>query len=262
MSSNYQYLRIINEDSVTILTIDHPPANALSHKVMEELDKAVHEFEADAAARVLVITGAGNFAFVAGADIRELIKIDSASKAEELALHGQKILSKIENLSKPVIAAINAVCLGGGNELAMACHLRIASDRARFGQPEINLGIIPGFGGTQRLARICGVAKAIELNITGDLIPASEALRIGLVNRVVRDEELMKEAVGMAKRIASKGAKAVSLILDAVRKGIGMPVNDGLALEAKLFGKICETRDMREGLTAFIEKRQPQFTGQ
>ena len=260
--ASFQYLRITNEDSVCILTIDHPPANALSHKVMDELDKAVHEFEQDAAARVLVITGAGNFAFVAGADIRELIKIDSASKAEALALRGQKILSRIESLSKPVIAAINAVCLGGGNELAMACHMRIASDRARFGQPEINLGIIPGFGGTQRLARICGISKAIELNITGDIIPASEALRIGLVNRVVRDEELMKEAVGMAKKIASKGSKAVSLILDAVRKGIGMPLNDGLAYEAKLFGKICETRDMREGLTAFIEKRQPQFTGQ
>ncbi|MBI4970972.1 MAG: enoyl-CoA hydratase/isomerase family protein [Candidatus Omnitrophica bacterium] len=260
--SAFEYMRINREDSVTILTIDHPPANALSQKVMEELEKSVLEFEADSTAKVLMITGAGNFAFVAGADIRELIKIDSASKAEELALRGQEILSKIENLSKPVMAVINAVCLGGGNELAMACHLRIASDRARFGQPEINLGIIPGFGGTQRLARICGPSKAFELNVTGDLIPASEALRIGLVNRVVRDEELMKEALGLAKKIASKGPKAVSLILDAIRKGIQMPLDQGLAYEAKLFGKVCETRDMREGLMAFIEKRQPQFTGQ
>lgn len=260
--SPYQYLRISKEDAVTVLVIDHPPANALSGKVMQELESAVSEFEKDDVARVLVITGAGNFAFIAGADIRELVQIKSPEEAERLALKGQAVLTKIENLSKPVIAAVNAVCLGGGNELAMACHLRIASDRARFGQPEINLGIIPGFGGTQRLARLCGVSKAIELDLTGDIIPAAEALRIGLVNRVVKDEELMKEAVGMGKRIASKGPKAVSLILDAIRKGISMSLGDGLTYEAKLFGKVCQTRDMKEGLTAFIEKRQPQFTGQ
>ncbi len=260
--SSPQYIRVSNEDSVRILVIDHPPANALSQKVMEELEKCVEEFENDGSAKVLIITGAGNFAFVAGADIRELIQINSGQKAEDMARRGQKILSKIDNLSKPVIAAINAVCLGGGNELAMACHLRIASDRARFGQPEINLGIIPGFGGTQRLARICGVAKAIELNLTGDIIPASEALRIGLVNRVVKDDELMKETVGMAKRIASKGSRAVEYILDAIRQGMTLSLSEGLAYEAKLFGKVCETRDMKEGLTAFIEKRQPQFTGQ
>jgi len=260
--ASFKSIRISLEDSIMILVIDHPPANALSQSVMQELEQAIQDFEKNNEARVLIITGAGNFAFVAGADIRELIQINSAARAEELALKGQKVLSRIENLSKPVIAAINGVCLGGGNELAMACHIRVASDRARFGQPEINLGIIPGFGGTQRLARICGVSKAIELNLTGDIIPASEAYRIGLVNRVVRDEELMKETVGLGKRIVSKGSKAVEYILEAIRKGIRMSLEEGLNCEAKLFGKICDTRDMREGLTAFIEKRQPQFTGQ
>lgn len=261
MSAN-AYIKLSREDAVQMLVIDHPPANALSGKVMKELDQSVEDFGKDSQAKVLVITGAGNFAFVAGADIRELIQIESARKGEELALAGQRILSKIENLSKPVIAAINGVCLGGGNELAMACHLRIASDRARFGQPEINLGVIPGFGGTQRLARLSGVSKAIELDLTGDLISAQEALRIGLVSRVIRDEELMKETLGLAKRIASKGSKAIALILDAIRKGIRMSLEEGLAHEAKLFGQACETRDMKEGLTAFIEKRQPQFVGE
>ncbi|MBI4398259.1 MAG: enoyl-CoA hydratase/isomerase family protein [Candidatus Omnitrophica bacterium] len=252
-------IRISKEDAVMICTIENPPANSLSQKVMGELSAAIDQFEKDPSQRVMILTGAGQFAFVAGADIRELIKIQSGREAEEMALSGQKILSKIENLSKPVIAAINAVCLGGGNELAMACHIRIASDRARFGQPEINLGIMPGFGGTQRLVHIVGMAKALELDLTGDMISAQEALRIGLINRLVTDDELMKEAVGMAKRIASKGAKATEFILDAVRKAGELPLEEGLVYEARLFGKVCETRDMKEGLSAFIEKRQPKF---
>lgn len=260
--NSFETIRISREEDVMILTIDHPPANALSSKVMTELEKAFEDFQKDPSSKVLVLTGGGNFAFVAGADIREIINIDSARRGEELALKGQKVLSKIENSLKPVIAAINAVCLGGGNELAMACQLRIASDRARFGQPEINLGIIPGFGGTQRLARLCGAAKARELVLTGDMISAQEALRIGLVNQVVPDGELMKHALGFAKKIASKGQKAVAFAQEAIQKGLVMSLEEGLAYEAKLFGQVCETRDMKEGLKAFIEKRQPQFIDQ
>jgi enoyl-CoA hydratase/carnithine racemase len=176
-----------------------------------------------------------------------------------MVLTGQAILNKIENMGKPVIAAINAVCLGGGNELAMACHMRIASDRARFGQPEINLGIIPGFGGTQRLPRLVGKAKAIEMLLSADMIPAQEAYRIGLVNKVVPEGEVVKAARDLAKRILSKGQFAVRLILESVDKGLATSLDKGLLIEAENFARAMGSADAKEGLNAFLQKRQAKF---
>ncbi|MDZ7262173.1 MAG: enoyl-CoA hydratase-related protein, partial [candidate division KSB1 bacterium] len=206
-----------------------------------------------------VITGARMF-FITGNHINEINELKNAKEAEAIALKGQAIINQIENSRKPFIAAINGMCLGGGNELAMACHLRIASDRAQLGQPEINLGIIPGFGGTQRLARLTNKAKALELILTGDRITAQEAYRIGLVNKVVPAMDLMKQALGLAKKIAAKGAVAIAKGIEAIDKGLEMSLADGLKYEAKLFGEICETEDMREGVSAFLQKRQPRFT--
>ncbi len=257
--ATFKYLKSTQEEDVLIVTINHPPANTLSTKLMSELEQLLEEYELNKEVKVMILTGEGAIAFVAGADIREIIKINDKKTGEAMARRGQVILSRLENLDKPVIAAINGVCLGGGNELAMACHIRIASDKARFGQPEINLGIIPGFGGTQRLTRICGAAKACELNLTGDIISSQEALRIGLVNQVVPDSDLMKHSLGMARKIASKSAGSISLILQAMREGMESSTEKGFSKEAELFGEVCETKDMKEGLKAFVEKRQPQF---
>ncbi len=254
-----QYIKISIEEDIATITIDRPPVNALSTETMQELDSAIDELNANQSVKAIVITGAGSYAFVAGADVTEIAKITTPQVGKELALKGQSVLNKIEGLRKPVIAAINSVCLGGGNELAMACHMRIASDRARFGQPEINLGIIPGFGGTQRLARLCGASKARELVLTGDMITAQEALRIGLVNRVVPDGEVLKQAKGLAKKIASKGAVAVRLAEQAISEGMETSLKEGLKKEAELFGEVCKTEDMKEGVKAFLEKRQPKF---
>ncbi len=172
---------------------------------------------------------------------------------------GQGVFDKIEQMRKPVIAAITGFCLGGGMELAMACHMRVAGDRARMGQPEINLGIIPGFGGTQRLTRLVGKAKAMEMILTGDMINAQEAKALGLVNKVVPEGEVLKQAVGLAKKIAAKGGKAISAAMQAIQEGTVQPLSQGLALEASLFGQICQTGDMKEGISAFLEKRQPKF---
>ena len=198
-------------------------------------------------------------AFVAGADVKEIATLSSGQEASKTATTGQAVITKIQRLGKPVIAAINGVCLGGGNELAMACHLRIAGDRARFGQPEITLGIIPGFGGTQRLPRLIGKAKATELILTGDLITAQEAYRLGLVNQVVPQDQVLKVAKDLARKIAAKGLVAIRLALQAIEEGYGGPLDDGLALEARLFGHVAETEDCKEGVKAFLEKRQPQF---
>lgn len=256
-----QFLKLSEEDNgaIRILTIDRPPVNAMNRAALEELRGAVKAFSGAANAKVLILTGAGQRAFIAGADIGEIAGISGAKQGETLAREGQGVLDLIEGLDKPVLAAVNGVCLGGGNELALACHLRIASDRAKFGQPEINLGIIPGFGGTQRLARLVGEARARELVLTGDLITAQEAFRIGLVNRIVPDAEVLKQTVGLARKIASKGQVAVRLAQQAIREGTPKPQREGLDLEAALFGKVCETEDMREGLKAFVERRQPSF---
>ena len=254
-----QLIKVSREDAVGIITIDHPPVNVLNGQAIRELNQAVDEFLADAQIKVVIITGAGPNVFIAGADVKEIAAISSAKQAEELALQGQSVINKIENAPKPFIAAVNGVCLGGGNELAMACHMRIASDRAKFGQPEILLGIIPGFGGTQRMLRISGQAKARELILTGDNITAQEAFRIGLVNKVVPDGEVLKQSLGLAKKIASKGRQTIEKIQEAITAGARLPLEQALKLEAKLFGEVCETEDKKEGVSAFLEKRQPKF---
>jgi len=253
-----QFINYSVEDRVATVTISNPPANVLTTPLVKELDKVFDELSGNDDVKVIVLTGSGTL-FVAGADIKEIGSIASPKQGEELALMGQAVFNKIEQMQKPVIAAITGFCLGGGMELAMACHMRIAGDRARMGQPEINLGIIPGFGGTQRLSRLVGKAKAMEIILTGDMINAQEAKALGLVNKVVPEGEVLKQAVGLAKKIASKGKKAIAAAMNAIQEGTIQPLSQGLSLEAKLFGQICETSDMKEGVSAFLEKRQPKF---
>lgn len=255
----YTNVRIALEDRVAVLTIDHPPANAFNRATLNDLDAALDELIANDQVKVIIITGAGEFAFVAGADINEIAAVKDAAEAREFILKGQRIFDKIEACTKPVIAAINAVALGGGLEMAMACHIRIVADRARLGQPESNLGIIPGWGGTQRLPRYVGKGKAFELLFTGDMITAQEAFRIGLVNKVVPAGDVIKEAKGLAKKIVSKSALSLAAIIDAVNKGLEMDLQDALLYEAEHFAKLCETYDMREGVAAFLQKRQAKF---
>jgi len=254
-----KYLKTKIEDRVAVVTLDNPPVNVLTSQVMQEIDETFSALETDDQVKVVVFTTAGTNAFIAGADIKEIASIQNPSQALSLAQKGQGVLRKIEHAKKINIAAIHGVCVGGGNELVMAFHMRIASERARFGQPEINLGIIPGFGGTQRLVRLCGIAKARELVLTGDIITAQEALRIGLVSKVVPDGELMKQTLGLAKKIAQKSRVALELCESAMRKGAGLSLDEGLAHEAELFAKVTTSQDYKEGVQAFLEKRQPKF---
>lgn len=257
--AEYQNVKISMEERVAILTIDHPPANAFDTQTVTDLEAAFEELSANPEVKVIIITGAGQFAFVAGADINEINALKTPQQAKEVLLRGQSVFNKIEASTKPVIAAINAVCLGGGNELAMSCHIRIAGANARFGQPEINLGIIPGWGGTQRLPRYVGKGKALELLLTGDMINAQEAYRIGLVNQVVPAGQVLKAAQGLGKKIASRGGLAIAAILDAVEKGLSGSLSDGLLYEADKFAALIESEDMKEGVSAFLQKRQPAF---
>ena len=260
--AEYQYLGISTEEKISVLTISNPPANLLSRAVLTELDGFLDGLTRDPGpTKVLIVTGAGTF-FIVGADIQEISELKDAAGGTEAARLGQMVFNKLEGLPVPTIAAINGHCLGGGNELAMACSIRIVSDRARIGQPEINLGIMPGFGGTQRLARLVGRAKALELNLTGDMINAATALEIGLANQVVPEADLMKQAMGLAKKIASKSRPAIERILRATREGLAVSLEEGLKLEAQLFGELCSTHDMHEGLTAFLAKRPPKFQDQ
>ncbi len=257
-----QFIKTTLEDRVAILTIDHPPVNALNLATMTELSEAVDEVIANPEVKAAVITGAGQLAFVAGADINEFTEIKTAQQSVEAARRGQAVFTKIENAPKPFIAAINGVALGGGMELAMACHLRIIGDRAKLGQPEINLGIIPGWGGTQRLPGLVGKAKAIELILTGDQITAQEAYRLNLVNKVVPGGEVLKTARDLGKKIAQKGALTVKAALEAITYGSVQPLAEGLVIEANQFAVLFETEDMREGVSAFLQKRQPVFKDQ
>ncbi len=247
------------DGAVATLLINRPPANTLTPELLAELSAAVDQLVKDDAVKVVVLTGTGRF-FIAGADIRLLASISSSREGETIALQGQAIMNQIEALEKPVIAAINGACLGGGLELAMCCHIRLAAEGSRLGQPEINLGIMPGFGGTQRLPRIVGQSKAIELILTGDSISAQEAKAIGLVSQVFPPEDLLRQAQSLARTIASKGHVALRASFRAIRQGVELDLRDGLALEARLFGQLCDTDDKREGLAAFLEKRQPRFT--
>ena len=247
------------EERIAIVTIDHRPVNALNRQTMQELGHVLDGLRAEAAVKVVVLTGAGSLAFVAGADIKEMSQLSSPQEAQDVSALGQAVLMKLQRLGKPVIAAINGVCLGGGLELAMACHLRISGDRARFGQPEINLGIIPGWGGTQRLPRLIGKAKAAEWILTGDMVTAQEALRLGLVNQVVAQDQVLKAAKDLARKIASKGVVTITESLRAIEEGLEGSLEAGMAKEAAAFGRVAATEDSREGVKAFLEKRQPQF---
>jgi len=258
---NLENVKVDVNDGVLVLTIDRPKVlNALNAQTVDEIGRVFDEALDDETVRAVIVTGGGEKAFVAGADINELAK-KTPITGKETSERGQYVLSRIENFPKAVIAAVNGFALGGGCELAMACHIRLASDKAQIGLPEVTLGIIPGYGGTQRMARLVGKAKAFELVCTGDRIPAAEAEKIGLVNRVVPAEDLMTEATKMAQTIASRGPVAVRAAIEAINFGSDMSFEEGQFLEATLFGLLCATEDMKEGMTAFLEKRKADFKG-
>jgi len=257
----FENLLLERDGSIAIVTINRPRVlNALNTPTMDELAAAMRELAADESVRAIVLTGSGEKAFVAGADINELA-VQSPVGGRDHAQRGQRVLDAIEQLGKPVIAAINGFALGGGCELAMACTIRIAADTARLGQPEINLGLIPGYAGTQRLTRLVGRGVALEILLTGDPITAAEAHRIGLVNRVVPAAELMNEAKKLAHQLASKAPVAARFIIDAVNRGADLPLAHAQVYETTLFGLVAATEDMREGTNAFLEKRKPEWKG-
>ena len=257
----FENLLVDRDGPVAVVTINRPRVlNALNSATLDELRRVALELKQDDGVRAIVVTGAGEKAFVAGADINELAVLSPADGREH-ALAGQHVFDLIENLGKPVIAAINGFALGGGCELAMACTLRLAADTAKLGQPEINLGLIPGYAGTQRLARLVGTGRALEMILTGTPIAAAEAERIGLVNRVVPAAELMDEVKKVAAHLAAQAPIAVRYIIAAINKGVEMGFAESAVFEATLFGLVASTADMREGTRAFLEKRKAQFTG-
>jgi len=246
-------------EGILFVTIDRPKVlNALNAQTVAEIGRVFAEARDDDGVRSVILTGSGEKAFVAGADINELAKL-SAMSGKATAEKGQATLLSIERFPKPVIAAINGFALGGGCELALACHIRIASEKAQIGLPEVTLGVIPGYGGTQRMARLLGKGKALELICTGDRIGAAEAEKIGLVNKVVPAEELIATATEMAKRMMARGPLAVRAAIEAVMIGSEMPFEEGQVLEATLFALLCTSEDMKEGMAAFLEKRTPNF---
>ena len=256
---HFETLLYERDGSIVTLTVNRPEVlNALNRQTLVELGRALSEFRGDPEARVLVLTGAGGKSFVAGADIAEMADLDQAG-AEDFARLGQAVMSAIEAVPKAVIAAVGGYALGGGCELAMACDFILASERARFGQPEVALGLIPGFGGTQRLARIVGGPMARQLIYTGDRIGAARALEIGLVNEVLPGDELLPRARALAATIASQGPLAVGASKRALNRGGDLPLEVGLEFEATLFGSMFKTEDMREGTAAFLGKRRPVF---
>lgn len=257
----YETLLCDRRDRIAFVTINRPDKlNALNAQAKSELQQLFLDIQHDAEIDVVIVTGAGEKAFVAGTDIKELADLDE-QKGRLFSEGGQDVFNLIENLGKPVIAAVNGYALGGGAELVLACHVRIASDNAKFGQPEVNLGIIPGYGGTQRLARLVGKGRALELILTGESIDAQEAYRIGLVNKVVTLPELMKSAETMAQKIIGKGQVAVRLALKAVNATQEFSLASGQTFEAELFGRCCASEDFKEGTSAFLEKRKPAFKG-
>jgi enoyl-CoA hydratase len=256
----YQSVTLDAADGIATLTVNRPEKlNALNAATMSELGQAIDEIRTRNDIAAAIVTGAGK-AFIAGADISELANENPVS-ARELAVRGQGIFRSFERSRKPIIAAVNGFALGGGCELALACHIRIASDQAKFGQPEVKLGTAPGYGGTQRLARLIGKGRALQLLLTGETIDAAEALRIGLVNKVVAPDALLSSATEMLKAILANGPLAVAACIEVVSLGLEMPLESALALEATHFGLLAATSDMREGTKAFLEKRKPGFTG-
>ena len=257
----FDTLVLERDGAIAAITINRPKVlNALNAQTLDELRRAVLDLQRDAAIRVVILTGAGEKSFVAGADINELA-VQTPTGGREHALTGQHVFDLIENLGKPVIAAVNGYALGGGCELAMACTLRIAADTAKIGQPEISLGLIPGYAGTQRLSRLVGRGKAMEMILTGSPITADQAWRIGLVNRVVPAADLLAEAKTLAAQLAASAPIAMRYIINAVNKGAEMAFAEACQYEATLFGLVASTEDMREGTAAFLEKRKPEFKG-
>jgi enoyl-CoA hydratase len=257
----YENLLLDVRDQIARITFNRPNVlNALNFKTVEELGNCLDALKRDDSVRVLILTGAGEKAFVAGADINELAR-QTPLGGKDTALRGQAVFQRLELMGKPSIAAINGFALGGGCELALACTMRIASRTARLGQPEVKLGILPGYGGSQRLARLCGKGVAHELILTGDMISAEEGWRIGLVNRVTEPGDLLPTAEAIARKIIGNAPFAVKYSIEAIERGIGMPQEEGQFLEATLFGLCCATEDMREGTRAFLEKRPAKFQG-
>lgn len=257
----YKTLIYEKKENIGLLTINRPDKlNAISNELTSELSQLLGEIENDEELRVLIITGAGDKAFVAGADIKELVDRD-AKIGRRVSRERQEIFSRIENLQIPVIGAVNGYALGGGLEIALACSIRVCSEKAQFGAPEVKLGIIPGDGGTQRLPRLVGLGRAMEMILTGDFIDAQEAYRIGLVNKVFPHEELMDGAMELAQRIASRPPLAVRYAKEAVNRSQGGDAVSGFALESYLHALACTTEDKKEGVSAFLEKRKGEFKG-
>ncbi len=256
---DYSTINFEKKGSLAIITLNRPDKlNALNTQMFNELDDAVQKIELDESARALIITGSGDKAFAAGADIKELHQSDARS-GKLFSEHGSKVMARIEQLTIPVVAAINGFALGGGCELTMCCHIRFASSNAKMGQPEVNLGIIPGYGGTQRLTRLVGRAKAMELILSGNMIGAEEAKSIGLVNAVFSPEELLEKTIAFVNVILSKGPLAVSAAIECILAADELSPAEGLAFESRKFGQTCGTEDFKEGTSAFLEKRRAKF---
>lgn len=258
----YEFVLIDREDNIAILTINRPEKyNALNDEVVGEIGRALDELAADDEVHVIVITGAGDKAFVSGADIGMLLDLQSSPEGVANSRRGQAVTLKIERLRKPVIAALNGFTLGGGLEFAMACDIRIAADTAKLGQPEMNLGLSPGYGGTQRLPRIVGKGMAKLLIFTGDMIDADQALRIGLVEKVVPLADLMDEAKALARKLAKMSPLTMAVAKETINLGMEVDLERGLSIESLEFGVLCMTEDCQEGCSAFLEKRKPEFKG-
>ena len=259
--ADYKNIIVEKKDSILVITISREKAlNALNRETISELQQAFSFYWTAEDIRCVILTGKGEKAFVAGADISELADLDVRSGTDNSA-HGLYLMKTIQNFPKPVIAAVNGFALGGGCEIAMACDIRLASEKARFGQPEVNLGIIPGYGGTQRLSRLVGRGKAMQLILTGDMIKADEALRIGLVEEVYPPDQLMDKAMELAQLIASKAPLAISMAKECINRGLDVSLAHGCDLEKANFGQLFGTGDKNEGMEAFLEKRPPKFTG-
>lgn len=249
------------KEGIGWITINRPDKlNALNIQTVTEMQAAFLEFEGNPVVKAVILTGSGEKAFIAGADIGELSRLDE-KEGRAYVLNGQKLTKIMENFPKPVIAAVNGFALGGGTEMALACHIRIASENAKMGQPEVKLGLIPGFGGTQRLSRLVGKGKALELILTGKIISAQEALEMGLVNSIVSSAELLETCKALADAMIANGPQALQYAIEAINQGFDIPMPEALEIEAVLFGKCCATSDSKEGTQAFLEKRKPQFEG-
>jgi enoyl-CoA hydratase/carnithine racemase len=259
-TATYSNILVDVQGGVAVITVNRPPANALSKATIEELDTAFDAIEKDANVRAVIITGAGQYVFVGGADISEFVGLDEAG-ARASVQRGHELCNKIERFPKPVIAAVNGVCVGGGNELAMSCDIRIAAESAKFGQPEVNLGIIPGWGGSQRLPHLVGRGRALEMMLTGDLVKADDAARFGLVNRVVPDNEVLTHARNLARKLTQSAPLAMRLIKSTTNTGIEQGFAAGLAAETDGVKTIFASNDAKEGVAAFLGKRRPKFTG-